>query len=166
VNQPTPQPRVSWIAIGLLALTGIFLVARTEHAVGLVLARRHTEPAARPGPGSDIPALNKAQAAKDSLLTTAQPGERDPFRDPPPPRPVTPPHGPVISPSQVQAEPTPVALGVLFAEVDPRVQLGVGPEVSAWLRPGDGFHGWTVVGITPATITLAQGERQLTLPSP
>jgi hypothetical protein len=164
VNKPTSQAHVPWMAIGLLALLGIFLAVRTEHAVGLVLARRHAQQAP-PVSGSDLSARISAMAAKDSLGAAAQPGARDPFRDPPA-RTLAPVFGAVAGRPLTAAELSPVARAVLFDRVDPRVQLSVGPEVSAWLRPGDAFQGWTVVRITRATITLAQGERQLILPSP
>ncbi len=165
MSAQTPQPRVSWIAIGLLVLIGIFLAARTEHAVGLVMARRHAGSVAPLAPSSDLSARISAQAAKDSLLSAALAGERDPFRDAPAHRMATTP-GTAAGSSAAQGELAPVARAVLFDRVDPRVQLSVGPQVSAWLRPGDRFKGWAVVRITPATITLAQGEQQLTLPSP
>lgn len=165
MNNPVPQSHISWIGLGLLGLLGIFLAVRAEHAVGLVLARRHAVPESQPVSGSDLSARIGAMAARDSLEAAAQPGERDPFRDPPPraPRQAL---GAVAGSPPAQAELSPVARAVLYDRVDPRAQLSVGPEVSAWLRPGDAFQGWTVVRITPATITLAQGERQLTLPSP
>jgi hypothetical protein len=164
VNKPVSQPHIPWIAVGLLAVVGVFLGARTEHAVGLVMARGHAS-VAQPVSGSDLSARIGAMAAKDSLEAAAQPGERDPFRDPPArtPRPAS---GAVAGRPPAEVAATPAARAVLFDRVDPRVQLSLGSEVSAWLRPGDTFQGWTVVRITTATITLAQGEQQLTLPSP
>jgi hypothetical protein len=165
VSKPMPQPHISWIGLGLLGLLGIFLAVRTEHGIGLVLARRHAGSQSQPVSASDLSARIGAMAARDSLEAAAQPGERDPFRDPPPraSRQVL---GTVAGSPSAQAEVSPVARAVLYDRVDSRVQLSVGPDVSAWLRTGDAFQGWTVVRITRATITLAQGERQLILPSP
>jgi hypothetical protein len=103
---------------------------------------------------ADSPLLSVAHM--DSILSTTESCDRNPFsaprgrrRPPPPPR-------------QVDPEPeegTPSLAALLYDNVEPAVQLKYKTSFSSWLRKGESFRGWVILEISPNSVTiLKDGE--------
>jgi hypothetical protein len=154
-----------WVGCGVLLLVGIFLALRGTHAVSEILSGKHRQGADPIQLARAWKADAAAVALKDSLLISALPAERDPFRNPPPVKPTSiwkpPSKDPVKKPLEV-----PTVRAVLYDNVDPSIKLSIGGSTSTWLHKGDHYRGWMVVEITPTATLVAQGDESVVLPSP
>jgi hypothetical protein len=58
-----------------------------------------------------------------------------------------------------------VLRALLFDDVRPSVQLGVGGSTSDWLHRGDRFRGWQIVEINAKSVTVSTGSETVVLRS-
>ncbi len=152
---PQGPRRVGLAGYAVLALGVALLGLSVRQTVVTVLSGGREFGAAGAG-GEGGPTGWRNMGARDSLVEQARMGRRDPFQPPPMER-------AAVRVPVVQAAPAPPPeprLGSLvYDNVAPTVQLTVGEERSGWLRPGDVFHGWTVLEITRASVRVANGTR-------
>ncbi len=151
--------RSGWTSAGLVLVVGVILGILAGRSVHGVLSGRLTwETQARGGAGS-APA---PAGDPDTLLASATVSGRDPFRPPQAPRP----EGLVSARQPVQrvTEP-PVVRALLYDNVNPTVQIGIGSATSGWLHIGDLFEGWTVVEITATSVRVSRDGESIVLPS-
>ena len=151
------------------ALAGFVLAA-----VGALLLGLQAWPARRAVLRSDLAPIPTAAvvdpgrsllaqlAEKDGALHAASLSGRDPFRQPPLPR--EPVRAQVARRDSTEG-PQPSVCGLVFDEQDPRVMLSTGVETSGWLRRGELFQGWMVVGIDRRTVTIQRKGETVVLPS-
>ena len=153
--------RSGWATLGLLLAVGLVLGFLADRAVRTVLAghRGATESVAEPAGSAAL----RTPATEDSLLALATPGLRDPFRAPPAPRSDRTVAAPSQAPSQLTG--TPVVRALLYDNVNPTVQIGIGSVTSGWLHAGDLFQGWTVVEISSTSVRITRNGESVVLPS-
>ncbi len=151
-----------WTGCGAVLLFVLVLGLRCGQTVSAVLsARGQPTPEAKAAGGTGTADAFEI-ARRDSLVAAATPGERNPFRDPPPRE-----RAPTRRPETPRpvSEPPPSLRALLYDTVNPSVQLAVGNSASGWLLEGDVFKGWTVAAITPTSVTVTRGNRSLVLNS-
>jgi hypothetical protein len=153
--------RSSWATLALVAGVGVIL--------GLVATRSVKSVTAGFGPVGP-PTGNPADcaspsvlAARDSLLADAVVGARDPFRAPAVPQASE--GGTSTRKEGTVLAGTPVMRALLYDNVNPLVQIGIGSVTSGWLHTGDQFQGWTVVEINSSSVRIARNGESVVLPS-
>ncbi len=152
-----------WLGLGLLAIVGLFLGFSAAGAVRAVLQSKGLS--AVPASGQSVVAGRSTtpRADKDALIAAAVPGERDPFRDPPP---LKSEGASAARTGQQEVREVPICSGLLYDTISPLVELAAGSGSSGWLRRGDQFLGWKIVQINPKTVTIAKGSESIVLHSP
>ena len=149
------RARIHTIGIASLLLFAGVIMVRCGTAVSNVVSLHHRMVV---DAGCEVrklsPSLLKA-AAKDSVLAEVGGSVADPFRTGAS-RPAT---ARPARPRPAQPTYTLSLNGLLFADRDPVVQLGYGPETSEWLHVGESFRKWTVIEITQRNVTLRKGGR-------
>lgn len=151
--------RSSWATIALVAAVGVILGLVATSSVRSVSAG-FGKVAAQPGSPTDS-ASPSALAARDSLLAGARAGARDPFRAPTAPQSQT--DGTSVRKQETALAGTPVMRALLYDNVNPLVQIGIGSVTSGWLHKGDRFQGWTVVEINSTSVRLARSGESVVL---
>lgn len=151
-----------WIALGVLVVVGVVLGIRSKQAVTAVLAAKQSGIEVRdPSLRQRLAEVDKMRD-RDSLLATALPTSRDPFRKArSAPRSQTRP----VRDKTPEVSGTPSLRALLFDNVAPTVQLSVGSVMSGWLHKGDSFHGWTVEEITSSSVRVSRDGSSIVLPS-
>lgn len=147
------------LGLALLLVAGIVLGMRGAAGVRSVLSFKGGQALAA---GTHVPkavALSGTMETRDKMLSGAVVASRDPFRPPPaPPQAIKEVKNPKPEPPR-----PPSVRAFLYDNVNPTVQLGVGADVSGWMRKGDSFQGWTVVEITATTVRVSRGGVSLVL---
>ncbi|MBM3318924.1 MAG: hypothetical protein FJY75_13835 [Candidatus Eisenbacteria bacterium] len=161
-----PAPRLFSLGIPALALVALLLGLRNHQVVGAVLSRGEPAVLEMQGNGRGTDGDIAELARRDSLVAAASAGNRDPFRPRAPAAAESPGRGAGAARPREEPQPAPPPRisSLLYDDVRPSVQLRIGPETSGWLHEGEIFHEWTVMRITPTTVTLASGERTVVLP--
>jgi hypothetical protein len=147
-----------WISLGLLALIGGFLAARSWGATRVVLQIQREATLSLAADEIQWTSHAAVITHKDSLLANVAPGRRDPFDRPPATwRP------PVATAAPEPVVREPLLRAILYDEVDPSVILSVGSATSRWLHEGENFLGWRVADIGPTAVTVTHGDRSAVL---
>lgn len=146
-------------SLGVLLMVLIILGLRSYQVGVLVLPSEIQSPAeATIGRAADTPMLSLAY--KDSLLSTAEACDRNPF-GPPPARRRTPPR--VRQEKPEPEDETPSLAALLYDNVEPAVQLKYKTSVSTWLREGESFRGWVIVEISSNSVTILKDGKSVVL---
>jgi hypothetical protein len=145
------------VMLALLAILGVRSAKTVQAVLKPVAVAAATEPAAASGV-RDIAALGR----RDSLIDSAAPNQRDPFRGSTDPQPRAERSGAAV---RERAQPaTPGLCALLFDNVNPTTQISIEGVRSGWLRQGDEFQGWKVAAITKDSVTMTKGGESLVLP--
>jgi hypothetical protein len=151
--------RSEWTSVGLVLVVGIILGVLAERSAQPILSA-HWNAA---GPIQDAAGSPPhAMGGPDSLYASASALGRDPFRAPAAPRPER--QAALRDPAPKVTGP-PVVRALLYDNVNPTVQIGVGGMTSGWLHTGDNFEGWTVVEINPTSVRVSRDGESVVLPS-
>ena len=145
--------------VALLLVVGIVLGVRSEAAIRAVLSFKGATSVTADSQVARTKELSEKMESRDRLLDGAVVGPRDPFHAPPAPQQAV---KQVRAPKPVPPV-QPVIRAFLYDNVNPSVQIGVGAEVSGWMRKGDSFQGWTVVEITNTTVRVSRSGTSLVL---
>lgn len=155
------EKNLTQIGIGvmlvLLAILGVRSTS-TVKAVLTPLAGAAAAPALDAPTGLDLAALG----VRDSLIDSAAPGRRDPFRESYDPQPRAERSG--VSREEEPQRVKPSLCALLFDNVNPTTQVSIDGVRSGWLRQGDEFQGWRVAAITKDSVTVTKGDESLVLP--
>lgn len=148
------------LGVTLLIVAGVVLGVRSVAGVRAVLSFKVATALVADPQVAKAQALSETTDSRDKLLDDAVVGPRDPFHAPPAPEPV------IKQVKTPKPEPPvhPTIRAFLYDNVNPSVQLGVGAEVSGWMRRGDSFQGWTVVEITATAVRVSRSGTSLVLP--
>ncbi len=153
------ESRSGMTSAGVVLVVGVILAILAGRSVQGVLSVRMTgDPPAGGAAGSAAAPVGDP----DNSVASATVSGRDPFRPPPAPRPEG--QASVRQPVQKVTEP-PVVRALLYDNVNPTVQIGIGGETSGWLHIGDLFEGWTVVDITATSVRVSRDGESVVLPS-
>ncbi|MBD3162615.1 MAG: hypothetical protein GF346_09630 [Candidatus Eisenbacteria bacterium] len=150
------------VALGFVVIAVVVLGIRSENAATEVLtARRQGNVTPDPMLAQSI-ASAEMMSARDSILASSIPTGRDPFQEGTVRKPrATEPH-PV---RQAAPAPKPALRALLYDNIAPMIQLGVGEQISGWLHKGDQFQGWTVVEITSSSVEIGRSGERVVLPA-
>jgi hypothetical protein len=152
-----------WLGLGLLGIVGLFLGFSAAGAVRAVLLSKALPAAPSAGQSVVSGHAPMARVDKDAMIVAANPGDRDPFREPPAMRS----EGASSARGAQQAvREVPICSGLLYDNVSPLVELATESGSSGWLRKGDQFLGWMIVQINPKSVTIAKGSESVVLHSP
>lgn len=157
------ETKVFWLGLGPLVIVGLFLGFTAAGSMRGVLQSRavvgspSAEASGASGQGKSL------LAEKDAQVAAAAPGDRDPFRDPPPLRSAG---VPASRAGQQETKEVPICSGLLYDNVSPLVELTASSGSSGWLHKGDTFLGWTIVQISAKSVTIAKGSESVVLRSP
>jgi hypothetical protein len=159
-STPSPGARLFWPIFILLAILTIFQGIRSARVVTMVLANGRTPLAAPEFKSPEQDPISARLDRKAELLASVTPGARDPFHDPPAPRPTTsnPPR-----PQAPQPAKPPGLRTLLYDRIRPSVQLSSEDGSSAWLHVGDSYRGWKVTEITENSVKITQGSQIVVL---
>jgi hypothetical protein len=161
MSSDSRDKRLTQIGIAVMLVLLAILGVRSTRTVQAVLAPVSGTAAAAPAASQadpDIASLSR----RDSLIDSAAPGRRDPFRESADPLPRVRRSG--VSSDEETPRAKPGLCALLFDNVNPTTQVSIDGVRSGWLRQGDEFQGWTVAVITKDSVTMTKGGDSLVLP--
>jgi hypothetical protein len=138
----------------------LILLGLRSYQVGTLMLPSGIQPTTAAAAAQEADSTMLSLAYKDSILSTTEACDRNPFSAPRARR-RTPP--PVRQQDPEPEEGPPSLAALLYDNVEPAVQLKYKSSVSTWLRKGDSFRGWVILEISPNSVTILKDGESVVL---